>query len=345
MSARLRIGCCAETEEPNWRWVSDAMASDPIEWTFFSNVPQNGFERLVLKPRLSRYRACRGLAKAAAAGRFDLIVTHHPLVTCWTEIFCGRRRAYPHVAFAFNFTRLPHGLRKATMRRAFAAVDRFIVFSNFERTLYSEYFQIPVSRFEMVYWGVREPDGASAEISTALGSNADAICAVGSQARDYATLLEAMRRLPKIRLILVASAENLRGLTVPANVTVRLRIPLPEAIAVIRNSRFMVLPLLNSQVPCGHVTMVTAMYCSRAIIATESNGISDYLIPGHSGLTVPAEDPAALVAAIEKLWKDPEESTRLGQNGRDLALAHCTEAQTINYVRDLARRIRTGGTV
>jgi glycosyltransferase involved in cell wall biosynthesis len=339
--SRLHIGCCAETDEPNWRWVSDAVSDADVDWTFFSNRPQNAVERLILRPRLARYRACQHLAAGTVADRFDLVVTHHPLVTCWTELFCHGRRKCPHVAYAFNFTRLPTGSRKAVMRRAFRSVDRFVVFSEFERSLYADHFRIPIDRFEMVHWGVREPAAAAA----AGESISNAICAVGSQARDYATLLEAMRRLPHISLVLVATAANLRGLAVPANVTVRLKIPLAEAQAVIRRSRFTVLPLLHAQIPCGHVTMVTAMFCSRAILATESSGISDYLTSGQNGLTVPPEDPAALATAIEKLWNDPETAIRLGNNGREFALAHCTEARTINYVRDLIDRVRTAGRV
>jgi glycosyltransferase involved in cell wall biosynthesis len=344
MSGRFRIGCCAETDEPNWRWVSDAMPDD-VDWTFFSNIPQSALERAVLRPRLSRYRACRGLAAAAVAGRFDLVVTHHPLVTCWTELFCRGRRPCPHVAFAFNFTRMPRSLRRSIMRRAFASVDRFVVFSEFERSLYADYFQIPVERFQMVHWGVHEPQAASTDASILRDTTTDAICAVGSQARDYATLLEAMRRLPQIPLILVATPASLRGLTVPSNVTVRLNIPLAEAQSVIRGSRFMVLPLVHAQVPCGHVTMVAAMFCARAIIATESSGISDYLTSGQNGLTVAPSDPAALAAAIERLWNDPAAATQLGRSGREFARAHCTEAKIIGFVRDLIGRCRTTGHV
>jgi glycosyltransferase involved in cell wall biosynthesis len=342
MSGRFRIGCCAETDEPNWRWISGALShlpsGDEVDWTFFSNIPQNAFERAILRPRVSRYRACRGLAKATLADRFDLVVTHHPLVTCWTETFCRGRRTCPHVAFAFNFTRLPRGLRHSLMRRAFASVDRFIVFSEFERSLYADYFRVPAERFEMLHWGVAEPAVASAEIPTS-----DAICAVGSQARDYPTLLAAMRRLPHLRLILVATVDSLRGLDIPENVTVRLEVPLSEAHSVIRSSRFMVLPLQSSQVPCGHVTMVTAMYCARAIVATQSSGISDYLTPGQNGLTVLPNDPAALAAAIQHLWDDPALATKLGQNGRQFALANCTESKTIDFVRDLISRVEATG--
>lgn len=348
MTGRLRIGCCAEIAEQGWRWVAEALGTEAVDWTFFYTSPQTRVERLIRKPRLARYRACRQLASGAAAGEFDLIVTHHPLVTCWTETFRrGRGRSCPHIAFSFNFTRLPTGPRLILMRRAFATVDRFIVFSTFERTLYSRYFGIPLSKIEMIHWGVREPEYWSASSSAGKTDVAfpDALCAVGSQARDYATLLEAMQRLPGVRLMIVATTENMRGLSVPNNVTVRLNIPRTEAELVIRHSRFMVLPLSDTQVPCGHVTMVTAMFLSRAIIATESAGITDYVTSGRNGLTVPPRDPAAMAAAIESLWNDPETAHRLGENGRAFALANCTEAGTVAYVRTVIERFRAEGHV
>lgn len=342
MSDPFRVGCCNEIPEPNWRWVADALTPLALDWTFFSTAPQTTAERLVRRPRLSRYRACRQLAAGAVAGKFDLIFTHHPLVTCWTETFCRGRRSCPHVAFAFNFTRLPRSLRRNLMRRAFATVDRFVVFSRFERELYSRHFQIPIGKLEMIQWGVREP--AIARTANAPDSRevagSDAICAVGTQARDYTTLLAAMRRLPHVRLILVASPQSVRGLTVPSNVTVRFDIPRLEAEAVIRDSRFLVLPLLHAEVPCGHVTMVTAMFLSRAILATESAGISDYLVPDYNGIVVPPGDPAVLGTAIDKLWHDRETACRLGQNGRAFALANCTEERTIAYVRGVIERLR-----
>jgi len=100
---------------------------------------------------------------------------------------------------------------------------------------------------------------------------------------------------------------------------------------------------MSAQVPCGHVTLVTAMYCERAIAATESNGISDYLRTGQNGLTVPPNDPAALAAAIQKLWDDPTYAAKLGQSGRQFALANCTESKTIDFVRNLITRVKTTG--
>ncbi len=347
MSGRLRIGCCAETIEPNWRWVADALASEALDWTFFSNVPRNAVERVIRRPRLSRYRACRELAAAAVAGRFDLVITHHPLVSCWTELFCRRRRPCPHVAFAFNFTRLPRIPRRSVMRRAFSSVDGFVVFSEFERSLYARYFQIPVARFEMIHWGVREPEGATAADASTLGeSNSDAICAVGSQARDYATLLEAMRRLPQIRLILVATAANLRDLKVPPNVTVRSGYP-------------------ASRSRGGHSPITLHGPAALALagsLRTRHDGHGDVLFASHrrdrlpSNLRLPdsrAQRAHGCRRAIRprSRWQSKNFGTipkrRVGSAAAaaSCALTFCTEARTIGYVRDLTNRLRATGHV
>jgi glycosyltransferase involved in cell wall biosynthesis len=345
MNRRLRIGCCAELSDPGWRWVADALPPDGPDWTFFSTAPARRIEQMVQRPRLSRYRACRELAAAACRGDFDLVITHHPLVTCWTEAFCRRRRSCPHVAFAFNFTQLPSGPRLAMMRRAYVTIDRFVVFSRWERELYSRVFGIELSRFDMVHWGVREPDCLRAPASdlTSEASTQTPICAVGTQGRDYATLLEAMRGLPHIPLTLVAGRQNVTGLHIGPNVELRIGIPRAEAEDVIRRSRFLVLPLVDADVPCGHVTIVTAMFLGKAIIATNSAGISDYVIPGTSGIVVPPKNPEALAAAIDRLWNEPQTAQWFGSQGRQFALANCTEERTVAYVRELIDRVTDQG--
>ena len=55
------------------------------------------------------------------------------------------------------------------------------------------------------------------------------------------------------------------------------------------------------------------MFLSRTIIATDSAGIKDYVLPGENGLLVPPSDPAAMAAAIESLWNDPATARRLAR--------------------------------
>jgi glycosyltransferase involved in cell wall biosynthesis len=337
----VRVGCCADFGGVGWQWIARDLGLPHVDWTFFSTQARGTLEKVIKRPALRRYRACRQLAAGARGGRFDLIVTHSPLVSFWTELFCAHRRKCPHVAFAFNFTELPRGPRLVLMKRAFGTLDRLIVFSNFEKTLYSNHFGIPETRFEMIPWRVHDP---RERIGT-IEQETAAVCAVGSQGRDYATLFDAMRRLPHIPLILVASSQNLKGLHPPPNVEVRQDVSLAEAEDVIRRSRFVIVPLLNSRTACGHVTLVFAMFNERAVVVTDSAGIADYVFPGRNGVLVRPGDPAALAQAVEDLWNSPDKARRLGEAGREFALSQCLESQTVAYVRQLAEQVQHTGRV
>jgi glycosyltransferase involved in cell wall biosynthesis len=235
------------------------------------------------------------------------------------------------------------------MRRAFKTLDRVIVFSSFERSRYADYFRIPEKRIDVIPWRIQDPRvqrlrsaqntvGKAGVVST---GNSESISAVGSQGRDYATMFEAMRQLPHIRLVLVASAKNLQGLDPPPNVEVRQNIPLAEAEAVLRESRFVVVPLRDAQTACGHVTIVYSMFEERAVVATDSAALAEYVIPGRNGVLVRPRDPRALADAIDELWSKPDEARRLGAAGRELALTYCLESQTVDYFRRLVEQLKS----
>jgi len=355
MNERLLIACCSPVPSLAWRWVSASFDSARYDWRFFFTQPRNAWEKVARRPDLARIRACRELARCVARERAGLMVSHSPLVTCWSELLARRTRrrngggdrGCPHLAFSFNFTHLPRHLRRGLMRRAFATVDRFVVFSEFERTLYAEYFGIPPEKIDRIPWGVEEPPPAGDSPPLMPG---EYLCAVGSQARDYATLVDAMRQLPDVRLALVARPENVRGLSIPDNVTLFVNIPRGDVYNIVRSSRFMVLPLAHSQVPCGHVTLVTAMFLEKALLATESAGITDYVrtdpdSPDCNGLFCPPADAGALAEAIGRMWNDPALCARLGAAGRRFALAHCTQQTTIDYLRSTLARLESTGAI
>ena len=54
----------------------------------------------------------------------------------------------------------------------------------------------------------------------------------------------------------------------------------------------------------------------RPIVATERAILRDYLEDGVEALVVPAEDPAALRGAIERVLTDPELARSLGAAAR-----------------------------
>jgi glycosyltransferase involved in cell wall biosynthesis len=54
----------------------------------------------------------------------------------------------------------------------------------------------------------------------------------------------------------------------------------------------------------------------RPVVATAVGGLRDLVVDGETGLVVPARDPSALRAALERLLGDPELRRRLGEAGR-----------------------------
>jgi len=58
------------------------------------------------------------------------------------------------------------------------------------------------------------------------------------------------------------------------------------------------------------------MFYGRAIIATDVGGVSEAIENGVDGILVPAEDPAALAAALGTLIRDRTQLSRLGGAAR-----------------------------
>lgn len=245
-------------------------------------------------------------------------------------LLAGRQPHHRHLAFSFNYTELPAGAPRRLMARAFRSIERFVVFSKLERGIYADHFDLPLERFDMLHWGAQPPCIAPDAPPLERG---DYLCAIGSQGRDYKTLLLAMGRLPRLRLVIVAAPENLVDLEIPANVSVRTNLPFMQAMNILAHSQFMVLPLRGARVPCGHVTMVSAMHSGKAVIATDSSGLDDYIVPGITALTCPAQNAAAMSAAIMAMHDDPAMSLRLGLAGQRFARKHCTEESIIEYMR------------
>ena len=101
-------------------------------------------------------------------------------------------------------------------------VDQLVVFSRLERSLYAKAFDLPEAHFQMIHWGVNPPNVDSPEDPLEQG---EYVCAIGGNARDYGTLLEAARLTPHIRFVCVVRPNSLRGLDIPSNVTVHTNLP------------------------------------------------------------------------------------------------------------------------
>jgi glycosyltransferase involved in cell wall biosynthesis len=323
------IVCCSEMSDPSWRWIERQMPDAHFE--FVSCFPKNRFEKGFRFLNLARFRGSIEAVRLAGKIKADVLVTHGPTLAAWCGLWSrvlGLRSLL--IAYSFNFVKLPDKLKQRVFAFGLHRVNRFTVFSTVERGLYAKTFSLPIERFDFVHWGVEVP------ASISFQHTADYVSAIGGNARDYRTLIEAARLTPEILYALVVRPSSLEGLSIPPNVSVHVNLALDSTMGLLKGSRFMVLPLDSSEVPCGHVTIVAAMHLERAMIVTDSSGIADYVKDGENALTVPVADVSELVAAARKLWSDYSLCESLGKNGKLFSSERCMEQ---NIVRHFQRQL------
>jgi glycosyltransferase involved in cell wall biosynthesis len=169
------------------------------------------------------------------------------------------------------------------------------------------------------------------------------LCAVGQERRDYPTLVEAARDLDVDVAIAAVSpwskyADSTRGLDVPAHVTAR-GYDQFELRQLYADAAFVVVPLEVTDFQAGITSILEAMAMGKAVICTATPGQTDAIVDGETGIYVPAADPGAMRAAIERLIAEPAEAARLGANGRRWVVEH---AGLDAYVERLAALVRPG---
>ena len=314
--------------DTSWNWLKDEFPeSGP--WVHFTTANSRMRRDIPLRNQIVGLAAAIPAVLSAVKADGAILVSHGPRPTFYgataARLFNTR---VPHLACSFNFTDLPQGKNRKIMASSYRQVRRFLTYSTVERRLYSEHFGIPLEKIDMVHWSVHPPkiDWGTEPIETG-----DYLCALGSQGRDYETLFTAIEKLPYIRLVVVTNRHSIKGLKIPKNVTVHIEISRERTMNILQHSRFMVLPLRDNSVPCGHVTIVSGMFYRKAIIITDSIGIYDYIRDGDTGLFYEARNPADLRMKIEMLWTLPGCTLNLTENAYTFAQQHCSYVNIASY--------------
>lgn len=318
---------------PDWQFLAPVCTDPNLTWETHSGRPRNALERMIRHPALARWRAAATAARSARARDDAVLVSHLPGMAAATNLM--RRAICPktrHIAFAFNFTDLPQGRRRAWFRHALRGIDEFVVFSHFERPLYAAHFGISEDRIRFLPWAMERPvPGPHNPVQDIVA--AGYLCAIGGEARDYALLADVMRRKPEVPLVIVARPYSIAGLTFPPNVRVFTNLPAPETWRIAVDSRGLLIPLKTDTTACGHITLVGAQLLGLPLVITRSRGVEDYVTDGETARLVTAGDADALEAAIGKLGGDPEATRAMAQRARIQAEKRSTVGTWVEYFR------------
>ncbi len=333
MSNRLVVFCTPFGRA--WQWPFKGAGRRDLQWKYFSDKPERSWQRYFQQPNLNTPIAAIMAVTYAKRHRARLLITFDPRLSFWCALVCRILNVkIDHIAFSFNFSQLPTGWKKWFFTYAFRQLRALRVHSNLEKTLYSDYFGIHKSLIEVRLWSMGIPE-VSAHPPVL---DEPYVSAVGGNARDYATLLGAAQILPAVPMVWVVRPENIAGLKLPQHVRTLDNVPYSQAMNVVAHSRMTVVPLKGSQVPCGHVTLVSGMLLKKAVVATNSAGITDYVTDGWNGLLCKPNSAEDLAEKILTLWEAPESARRLGENGFRFATEHCSETMASADMSSLLQR-------
>ena len=235
---------------------------------------------------------------------------------CGVPLAWVRPRATPHVLVAHNMT--------SRRRRAFqrwtpflTGVDSVIVLSRAQERYLIDEAGVPAERVNFLYGKVDhlffrpgdEPSG-------------DFVFSVGSEQRDYATLVEAVRPLD-IPLVIVPSSAWVRSSEVdeslPANVEVRRDLTYVELRQLYDRASIVVVPVrAGVRYAAGVNGVLEAMAMEKPVVVSRTPGLEGYLEDGKTGRWVPAGNPDALRETIDELIADPAEGRRLARCARSV---------------------------
>jgi hypothetical protein len=334
------IVCCTPALDHPWRQLAHEQSGKHRRWYFFSNQPRRRWEQAMDYFGLSAIRASWQAIQTVKHQQADLLITGESHLSLWCAIFAALRSVkVHHVVCSLHFSQLPRGISAWLMQLVFPTLYQFIVHSKAEKRLYGNYFGISQTRFEMIHWDTTLPTVSATQSSIAKPLiSGEYICAVSHQGQGLQILMTAMEKLHHVHLVVIGQPETLRWLKKPANVTIWPTTSEADTWNILQHSRFIVSSTKNAQTCCDYRTLVTAMHLGKTFVVTDSLGVNDYAFDNSNAVICEPSNPNALRVAIRRLWQDPEQCERLGNNGQEFAATFCSGQSIQKYVQNLLVR-------
>jgi glycosyltransferase involved in cell wall biosynthesis len=149
------------------------------------------------------------------------------------------------------------------------------------------------------------------------------ILSVGRENRDYETLVQSLRTC-EIPAKLVSSGiresseyRNKAPDTALPNLETFEHIPFTHLRALYEGCSFVVLPMHNVDYPAGMTAVMEAMAMGKAVIATYSRGIEEFIEDSVTGFWTEPGNHLALREKIMLLWNNPELAGQMGERARE----------------------------
>ncbi len=267
--------------------------------------------------------------------RHDLRVVHsHDFTMAVYGAAAARSLGRRHIiTFHGGLDMLARWRRRTAIRWAMRSSAATVAVSAATQRIFSQRLGVPAARFAVIPNGISVTAGkpASTRQEFAIRPEELVILAVGNvmAVKGHPVLVEALARLVggeiPWRLIVAGDVRDagppIRSILADNPLSGRVHLPglRSDVPALLAAADLFVMPSLSEGLP---LALLEAMFAGRAIVASAVGGIPEVIRDGQDGLLVPANDPAALAAALRRLLVDPALRRRLGESARTRAAEH-----------------------
>lgn len=227
--------------------------------------------------------------------------------------------------------------RRAGYRQAYRSVDVLYYFSDRQGPILADLLQLPEDRLRHL------PFGIDTDFFVPRPEQGDRyLLAVGrDRGRDWSTFFEAVHSVD-IPVKVCCRPSQIAGMKVPSNVEVLGHVSRSTYRQLLAGAGAVAVLTHPLSYPSGQSVVLEAMAMAKAVIATETPSLAEYLQPGIDCLTVPPHESAAARQQIESVLADRSLAKRLGVEGRRTVEAKFSAKRMWNSVaEDIFRLART----
>jgi len=235
--------------------------------------------------------------------------------------------------------------------------DHIVVVTPAFREYLHENWDVPLEKMSIVVNGVETdrfvPAPGSAGVREKFGLTSKFVVSyIGTMgmAHGLETVLDVaglLRDTPEIVLLLVGDGGNREHLVEMArerrltNVIFTGQQPREDVPAIINTSDVCLVMLKNQEVfkTVIPTKMLEFMSCGRPVVLSVGGQAEQILNEAGAGISVRAEDSAAVAAAIRKLYGDAELRRRSGENGRRYMVSRMSRTSTAQEFLDVLARV------
>ncbi len=271
--------------------------------------------------------------------KYDIILSHTEKVSFPLALAMKwLRSTKPHIVALSRITSVDPKRTKQKMwifRKTRKTVSRYLIWSSVQRRIAIDQFGVSPHKIILLKRGIDQLFWRPESVES------DMICSVGMEARDYPTLVEALRGL-EIKCHIAAGAsrgdifktvERLLNIDdLPDNIQIGQKNS-EELRSLYARSRFTVVSLLPTDSDNGLTTILESMSMGKPVICSKTEGQIDIIQDGVTGIYVPQGDANALRDAILMLWNDPQKCATMGLAARKFIVEKHNVEQFVEAVK------------